>query len=437
MHFLLETLRLGLANLMLHKLRSLLTALGIIIGVAAVISVVAIGEGNKRKALADIEKLGTKNIIIRSIKPEETQARSESSSRRRSVSYGITWTDSRKLIELMNTSDAISRIVMLKKVATKVSAKERQAQASVFGTEPQLLDVTSLRVERGRYLTQIDEQRGERVAVIGAEIARLLFALQDPLESYINVHNGGAGVPFRVVGVLRPVGLAGGAGSALVGRDLNFDVHVPKSAAVDQFSDRVVTIKPGSFESTIVELEEIYIEAKDQDSVRPVADQVSRLLEVEHETKGDVTVIVPLELIEQAERTSRMFTYMLVFIAGISLFVGGIGIMNIMLASVTERTREIGIRRALGATRKHIAAQFLVETTTLSGVGGLIGVGTGLSIAAIFTLFHEKFELGRPYVTAWSIAVSLGVAMAVGIVFGLYPAVQASRQDPIVALRHD
>ncbi len=437
MLFLLETLRLGLANLMLHKMRSLLTALGIIIGVAAVIAVVAIGEGNKRKALADIEKLGAKNIIVRSHKPEESQNRSESSLRRRTFSYGITWADSRKIDELANSTDAISRVVLLKKVATKVSAGNRQAQASVFGTEPQLLEVTSLRVERGRYISDTDELRSERVAVIGAEVARLLFALEDPLEGYVNIHNGPAGVPFRVVGVLRPVGLAGGAGSALVGRDLNFDVHIPKSAAIDQFSDRIVTIKPGSFESTVVELEEIYIEAKDQDSVRPVADQINRLLEVEHATKGDVTVIVPLELIEQAERTLRMFNIMLIAIASISLLVGGIGIMNIMLASVTERTREIGIRRALGATRKHIASQFLVETATLSGVGGTIGVTVGVLGAAILGLFHKQFEWGRPVVPLWSIGVALGVAMFVGIVFGLYPAVQASKQDPIVALRHD
>ncbi len=437
MLFLTETLRLGLANLMLHKLRSLLTALGIIIGVAAVIAVVAIGEGNKRKALADIEKLGAKNIIIRSRKPDESQNQSDSSSRRRSFTYGLTWSDSRKIDELAQSIDEISRVVQLKKVGTKVSAGNKQAQASVFGTEPQLLDVTSLRLERGRYLTDTDELRSERVAVIGAEVARLLFALEDPLNGYINIHNGPAGIPFKVVGVLRSVGLAGGAGSALVGRDLNFDVHIPKSAAIDQFSDRIVTIKPGSFESTVVALEEIYIEARDQESVRAVADQISRLLEIDHEGKGDVTVVVPLELIEQAERTLRMFNIMLIAIASISLLVGGIGIMNIMLASVTERTREIGIRRALGATRKHIASQFLVETATLSGVGGALGVTLGVLGAAILGLFHEQFEWGKPVVPLWSIGVALGVAMFVGIVFGLYPAVQASKQDPIVALRHD
>jgi putative ABC transport system permease protein len=437
MRFLLETTRLGLANLMLHKLRSLLTSLGIIISVAAVIAVVAIGEGNKRKALADIEKLGARNIIIRSSKPEESQNRGETAQRRRSVSYGITWADSRKLEELRTRLSAIARIVPLKKVATKVSVRDKQAPAAVFGTEPELLDVTSLRIERGRYLTQTDEQRGERIAVIGAEIARLLFPLQDPLDSYINLHNGPASSPFRVVGVLKPVGLAGGAGTALVGRDLNFDVHIPKSAAIDQFSDRIVTIKPGSFESTVVELEEVYVEARNQESVRPVADQVQRLLEVDHAVKGDVTVIVPLELIEQAERTAWMFNIMIIAIASISLFVGGIGIMNIMLASVTERTREIGIRRALGATRKHIASQFLVETTTLSGVGGLIGVTTGVLIAAVLGLFSERFQWGRPMVPAWSIGAGLAVAMCVGILFGLYPAIRASNQDPIVALRHD
>ena len=437
MNFLLETLRLGFSNLLLHKLRSLLTALGIIFGVAAVIAVVAIGEGNKRKALADIEKLGAKNIIVRSRKPDESQSKQPSSSRQRTMVYGITYTDERRIKQIADSSAAVEMIVPLKLVGTKVAGPEKQMQAPTFGTSPELKEVTSLRIDRGRYLTQTDELRQERVAVIGAELAKQLFPLADPLEGHIRVYNGPNTCNFRVVGVLEPVGLAGGAGTALVGRDLNFDVHIPKSTAIDQFGDYVLTIKPGTFESAKVELEEIYIQAREQDDVRALAAQIERIINLEHEGKGDVTLIVPLELIEQTERTGRMFTFFLVVIAATSLGVGGIGIMNIMLASVTERTREIGIRRALGATRMHIIAQFLVETATLSAVGGLIGVGLGIGAAMAFGIVNEKFEMGEPFVATWSIVVGLTVAMTVGIVFGLYPAYQASRQDPIVALRHD
>ena len=405
MQFLLETLRLGFANLLLHKMRSVLTALGIIFGVAAVIAVVAIGEGNKRQLLADIEKLGARNIIIRSVKPQESQQRSQ---RQRTLSYGLTRADYRRLEDIQVKSGLISRIVPLKLSGTKVSVLDKQEDAKVFGTTPDLLGVTSLSVERGRYITEADEQRFERVAVIGAEVARRLFPLTDPLDGHITVHNGPLQASFKVVGLLRPVGLAGGAGATLVGRDFNFDVHVPIAAAQEQFGDRIVTIKPGTMESVVSELEEIYVESANQEVVRPLAEQVKRVIEFEHLTKGnDATVFVPLELLEQSERTAMMFTYFLGFIAGISLLVGGIGIMNIMLATVTERTREIGIRRALGATRRHIIAQFLVEITTLAGVGGVIGVGLGLTATAVLNLFHDKLNLGRLVITPWSIGVSL------------------------------
>ncbi|MEX2213714.1 MAG: ABC transporter permease [Phycisphaeraceae bacterium] len=438
MNFLLETLRLGFTNLLLHKLRSLLTALGIVFGVAAVIAMVAIGEGNKRKALEDIEKLGAKNIIVRSRKPDDSaQSKQASSSRQRTINYGLTYADERRIMQVAQGSGVVDLIVPLKLVGTKVGGKYKQIPAMAFGTTPQLIEVTSLRIDRGRYLTATDEARQERVAVIGAELAKQLFPLEDPLEGHIIVYNGPGNCSFRVVGILKPVGLAGGAGSALVGRDLNFDVHVPKSTAIDQFGDRVVTIKTGSFESMVVQLEEIYIQAREQDDVRALAAQIERMVQLEHGEKGDVTVIVPLELIEQTERTGRMFTVFLISIAAISLLVGGMGIMNIMLASVTERTREIGIRRALGATRSHIVAQFLVETATLSAVGGAVGVIVGIGGAALYGSLLLQPGMGEPYVAGWSIIVGLAVAVTTGIGFGLYPAYRASMQDPIVALRHD
>jgi putative ABC transport system permease protein len=430
MNFLLETLRLGLANLALHKLRSFLTALGIIFGVAAVITMVAIGEGNKRKALAEIAQLGSRNIIIHSVKPPQpTSAASDSA--QRMINYGLLRRDVRRIEQ---TVPSLAAVVPIKQVGTQVYNGVRTTQAAVLGTLPNLVDVASLRVARGRFLTASDLERLENVAVVGAEVAQRLFPLQDPLASELRVDQQ----TFRVVGVLDPVGLAGGTGTALVGRDLNFDVYIPLTAATSRFGDLQVRRQAGSFEATQVELSDLILQVADQDAVIPAAEQIRRTLELEHAQQQDVSVTVPLELLAQAERTQRMFNALMIAIASISLLVGGIGIMNIMLASVTERTREIGIRRALGATRRHIVAQFLVETMVLSGLGGVIGVGVGLGGAMLLVIAHEFFPaIERPEVTLWSIAVSFIVATLVGVVFGVYPAVKASQQDPIVALRHD
>jgi putative ABC transport system permease protein len=422
--FLLETLRLGLRNLALHKLRSFLTALGIICGVAAVITMVAIGEGNKRRALAEIQRLGANNIILRSVKPAEVKAPSGNSPRSNLLVYGLKRADLRQIEE---TVHPISRLVPLKQVSSSVTVGALRVPAMVFGTLPGLLDLASLRVARGRYLKTDDTE--EPIAVLGAEVAERLFPLTDPLEGVVRIE----GQAFRVVGVLGRIGLAGGSGSALVGRDLNFDVHIPLPVARQRFGDTLTNFQSGSMEARQVEIDELYVEVPDQARVRGVAEQIKLIVDARHARDGDTSLVVPLELLEQAERTQRMFNYMMIAIASISLLVGGIGIMNIMLASVTERTREIGIRRAVGATRRHIQAQFLAETTMLSALAGLVGIGAGIALTRVFAIWSAA----PPVVVAWSVFVSFTVATLVGIFFGLYPAYHASRQDPIVALRHD
>ena len=439
MTFILETLRLGLANLLLHKLRSVLTALGIIIGVGAVVVIAAYGEGSKRAALADIKELGANNIILRSVKPPEAVAVQEESQgggrsggggwgddeeQVRVNAYGLTRQDHARLSSPFIRP--VDEMVPLKRVGSFVYKGGTTVQAAqVFGTSPSLGEAVPMTIERGRFLTLQDDLELKAVAVLGADVAQQLFRLEDPLGNTFGID----GQEFTVVGIIQPVGLTGG-------RDINFDVYIPLRTSEARFGD--LTIKPSGREADRIELSELIIRVPEPSQVIPVAAQVRRVVEVGHGDKDDVQIIVPLELIQQEERTQLLFTVLMIVIASLSLIVGGIGIMNIMLASVTERIREIGIRRALGATRRHIVAQFLVETTVLSVLGGLLGVGIGLLIVGIVAWIAPYFEAVKtPVPTAWSIITGFVAAAFVGIVAGLYPAIKAAYQDPIVALRHD
>ena len=442
MTFLLETMKLGLNNLRLHMLRSVLTAMGIIFGVTAVITMVSIGEGSKRQALDQLESLGARNIIVRSQKPPDA---ADTGGRQRSWAnrYGITRDDLRAIEANFPDMDGI---VPLKSVGSQILRNELRMTSQAFGTTPQLQQVANLRVSRGRYLTEADLVGREMVGVIGSEVAAKLFPFDDPLGATLRIDDR----VVTIVGVLTPVGLSGGAGTALVGRDLNLDLHIPITTAENVFGDLVVRRESGSFQANEVQIEEVYLVSSSRERVLYDAERVRRLMSTRHPRLTDITLVVPYELLESARKSAMTWNLVLGFIASISLLVGGIGIMNIMLAAVTERTREIGIRRALGATRKHIVWQFLVETGVLSAIGGLIGIGlgVGLSLAVQWTVprLHALPAVGTWFetdatlptqLTAWSIFLSFGVAAATGLIFGIYPAIVAAKQDPIVALRHD
>jgi putative ABC transport system permease protein len=427
MAFLLETIRLGLANLRLHLLRSILTALGIIFGVLAVIVMSSLGEGSKRAALAQIERLGAKNIILRSQKPPDTQQQQGSQQQSFISRYGITRADLEVIRE--NFPDATS-IVPVKEVGGQVLREDKRRVSQAYGVTPDLATAANLRVTSGRYLTQGDMEQRARVCVVGAEVARQFFPLEDPRGKTLRIDR----TPFTVVGVLAPIGLAGGAGAALIGRDLNLDVHIPMATARDAFGDLVLRGSSGSFQASSVEVSEVYVSVPTRERVIPDADRLRLIIKNRHRNQTDVGIIVPYELLENARKTAM--TYNLIFgaIAAISLLVGGIGIMNIMLASVTERIREIGIRRALGATRRHILWQFLVETGVLSAIGGAIGVAVGVGGSLLVGWAVPSMPTA---ITTWSILLSFSVATATGLVFGLYPARRAAQADPIEALRHD
>lgn len=417
---------------MLHKLRSLLTALGIIIGVGAVVAIAAYGEGSKQAALADIKELGANNIILRSVRPpdaiqleseEETGFFSREPSGPTVTPYGLTRLDLRRLDT--DSIQPVEEIVPLKRVGDFIYRGAHTAQAAAaYGTTPAIGQAIPMMVARGRHLSTQDGLQVSPVAVLGADAAQDLFKLEDPLGNSFSID----GQKFVVVGVLEPVGLA-------TGRDINFDIYIPLETARTRFGDQ--RLLPGGNAAERIEINELIIRVPEPRLVEPVADKVRRVIEVGH-PQDDVQVIVPLELIKQEERTQMMFTWLMIVIAFLSLLVGGIGIMNIMLASVTERIREIGVRRALGATRRHIIAQFLVETTVMSVIAGILGIALGLTATGVLALISQQVEaITRPSPVAWSIYFAFGAAVAIGLLAGTYPAIKAAWQDPIVALRHD
>jgi putative ABC transport system permease protein len=422
-----ETIKLGVNNLRLHKLRSLLTSLGIIFGVAAVICMLSISEGASADELRLIELLGTRNIIVNSVKPPQTTQLSQSASNL--VEYGITRDD---VSVLRETVPHIATIVPLKTISYRVRHAAFQAAFESVGTTPEFFEVVNVRLARGRALAAADLNENKNVCVIGDEVRRNLFPLEDPIGETLLVERFPTAIPFEIVGVLEPVQTAGAPARGVEDRNLNRDILLPISTATKQFGETTRRLGAGSREFIKMQYSGLYVTADVLENVLSVSEMVKRVLEHGHK-QMDYEVKVPLERLELAKKKKRNNQYVLGFIAGISLLVGGIGIMNIMLATVTERTREVGIRRALGAHRKHIAVQFLIETVVLTTAGGLSGVILGVLGSHLVAQIAEW----KTIVSGWSVIVSFGLSVLVGIFFGMYPAVSAARLDPIEALRYE
>ena len=432
--FFIESFLMGLRNLRLHKMRSLLTALGIIFGVAAVIIMVAIGEGTKKAALAQIQQLGANNILVRSTKPPESDQATGKNNR--TLDYGIKRTDLARL----RTLSGLRYIVPLKDTEQKVTHAGTKAAANAIGTLPEIFSVINLPISRGRYFNKIDSDSSSAVCVIGNEIAVKLFRFSDPLGQKLQVGTGGMSVlVLTIVGVLEPTGLrAGSEGASMMQRDLDMDVYFPLSLATSSFGDRIIKRVAGSQEMKNIELSEIWLQAERFEDVEGLAGVVSNVV-LRDRPAADVQVKAPIQILRAAEQQQRMFNFILVGIASFALLVGGIGIMNIMLASVTERTREIGIRRALGAKKRHITLQFLIETTVISLTGGVMGVAIGAGAAWLLPIMVRLLS-GQNYptsITTWSVLGSFIISGMIGIGFGLYPAIMAAKMNPIEALRHE
>jgi putative ABC transport system permease protein len=420
-----ELILLGFSDLRAHKLRSFLTALGMIFGVGAVICMLSIGEGASAEQLENIRLLGSQNIIVRSVEPSVSQRSGQAETMVQK--YGIKQDDVDRLQGLSHVAD----IVLMREVADTMIYRARKIDGSVLGTTHNFFDVVNLRLARGRALCDLDEKEHAKVCIIGAEVARTLFQNEDPLGKLITVVSASTGrVPYQVIGILTDVLTAGTPAKGRGARNINRDMYIPLSTADLRYGALKYKRTSGTREMKEVHFSDIYLKVDELESVLLTSRSVERLMQHGHKDQ-DYSITVPLELLQQAEQTKRLWQTVLGSIAGISLLVGGIGIMNIMLASVTERTREIGIRRALGAKRHHITAQFLIETLILSVCGGLIGITLGIGFAR---LVDYSFTDLQTIIPVWGVVLSFVVSVAVGITFGLYPARAAARLDPIQAL---
>jgi putative ABC transport system permease protein len=383
----------------------------------------AVGEAARFEAVRQIEQLGATNLIVRSVKAQDDEQDKPGNSP--VLQYGVTMAD---MGRLSSTLPTIRRVTPLREFRKDVTHLDRRLEARVVAVLPEYLPMNGLRLASGRFITQMDNERFDNVAVLAAETAEVLFPLASPLGATVCVDNR---FYFRVIGVTERRAPSGNIGSSFSGQDYNRDIYIPFETDRVRFGTLLFYYKAGTYKYEKLEISQITVEVDEMPHVRRTADLIRGTLEQFHPRK-DYEITVPLDLLERAEKTQQLFTLVLGAIGSISLIVGGIGIMNIMLATVTERTVEIGIRRALGAKRRDIAWQFLVETTTLSSMGGLLGVALGIGLSFAVTYFFAFPAIIR----GWSTLMAFGVSAAIGLIFGTYPAMRAARMDPIEALRH-
>jgi len=413
---LLQTLRLALLDLALHKFRSALAALGIIFGVASVVAMISISEGARQAELARYSQMGVDNIILRSVKPSAAEFEQAG---QHAGAYGLLRRD---LAHIRNTFPKVRYVVGLRDIRKKLYSRTgKSLDLTVLATDPDFLRIVRASMQRTRsartdgrrhrFITDTDNAERKRVCVLGAQAARSLFDYRDPLKQVIRIE----GDPYRCIGVIEPIGTVMG------GWDFDVDNCV------------IIPLQTGArYGNATVQLDAIGLQMEREDYVPATADRLANYLGKRHKAP-DYELYVPLQLLRQKEETQNTWALVMGIIAGISLLVGGIGIMNIMLSNVSDRRKEIGTRRALGARRRDILRQFVIEAAVLTGLGGLMGVVVGYAISAGITYFVQwPTEVPR-----WAIGLSVGVSCLTGLIFGYWPARQAARVRPIEALRSD
>jgi putative ABC transport system permease protein len=406
-------IRLGLQNLLLHRLRSLLTMLGMIFGVAAVVTMLSIGAGARHKVMAFIEQMGVRNLIVEARETTEWQAHQKL----RRISPGLTLRDYRVIgddIEGIATATPRKRFSPAKTIP-----KAQQDVPAVYGVQPAYKTIASLHLLEGRFFDAAEEQRADPVCVLGAGAKSNLFGAADAIDQYVKVDEQW----FRVIGVAGPQLTMQTEIASLPSQDLNNVIYAPLNAVILRLENTYSGFKD--------DIDGIYLHLQDTTDLSLAAQVVRSILGSSHHGAGDYSVIVPAELLAEQRRTERLFNAVMVAIASISLLVGGIGIMNIMLASILERTREIGLRRAVGARQSDVVRQFVIEAVMISFVGGTFGIVFGFLMSRMIAWLAGWSTI----VTLSSILLAFFVSITVGLVFGIYPAIKAARLDPVEAIR--
>ncbi len=408
-----ESIRVAVYGLRDHKFRSFLTMLGIIFGTASVIAMISIGEGAKKQAMAKYQDLGISNIIIRDKDFTDTELEQV----RTKFSQGLSLGDTKAISEIV---PGVKGIAPQSEAKLDAMYEDKSSKATVIGVTPEVTNILNYRIDKGIFIDADHYERQLKVCVLGANIARELFSYEDPVGRNIKLGDQW----FEVAGVLKTKALFTETVGELAARDLNNDVYIPLST----FGKRI----PKS-NVLLSELKQATVKLENPERLLESADIIKSILTRRHFNNDDFSIIIPYELMEQEKREGRIYNLLLASIAAISLIVGGIGIMNIMLASVLERTREIGIRRAVGGRRSDIMGQFVTEAMAMSITGGLIGVFLGIALSLGIGLLTEV----KTFLTLYSIFIAFSFSVIVGITFGYLPAKRAADLKPIESIRHE
>ena len=414
-----------------NLLRAFLTGLGIMFGVGAVIAMLAIGSGAKQALLEQMKLIGTNNIVIKSIVPEAEE--SDNSNTKNAWSPGLTLNDVNNITQHIPSVEKVSPELVFK---TKIQGHGKLIDGKCIGTDNAFFDMNNLLLVQGRHFHFIEAEHGKAVCIIGHNVKVKLFGTEKAIGQKIKCKN----VWLTVVGILTKRQASSESLEKLGIRDYNDDIYVPINTALLRIKNRAFVSRRNigrDNENNTLEnyhqLDRLVIRVKDSKYLQSTANVVGRILKRRHKEVVDYEIEVPELLLKQQQKTQDTFNWVLAAIAAISLLVGGIGIMNIMLASVLERIKEIGVRRSLGANRTDIILQFLFEAVFISLLGGLFGIALGIGAAKLIAVMADIPTV----ISTWSIVLSFGVAAAVGLVFGIFPARKAAKEDPIKALRSD
>jgi len=408
-----ENVRLALRGLADHKFRSFLTMLGIIFGVASVITMLSIGEGAKRKAIAKYQDLGVNNIIIR----EKKLSGQELEEVRAKFSQGLSIRDADVIKEIVPN---VVRITSQAESNPEIKYGDKSLKSTLIGVTPELIKIINYNLKSGDFITAEQYDQRLKVCVIGASVASSLFQNQDPIGKMVKIEDQW----LEVIGVLESKALFTETVGELAARDLNTDVYVPLTTFLNRFT------RENELSS---EIQQITVQLDNSGHLLEASKIIKEILDRRHFNNDDFSIIIPFELLKQEEKERQIYNFLLGAIAAISLIVGGIGIMNIMLATVMERTREIGIRRAIGARKADIMSQFVTEAVAISITGGIIGVLLGVSLSLIVSLATDV----STYIRLYSIFIAFAFSVIVGISFGYLPARNAANLKPVDSIRYE